>query len=134
MTVRWNGEAVLAKVKAAAATGIARGTEAVREEATSLVVNPPKTGRLYRRNGRIHQASAPGEHPANDTGFLIASIATETDENALKGSVNIGAEYGKFLEYGTVKMAPRPFARPALMAKKDEITADIADEIGKALK
>jgi len=129
MTVQWNGAAVLARVKAAAVLGQHRNVEAVREEMTSLILTGPKTGRVYG----AHQASAPGEAPASDTGQLVNSITTSVDPNTVDGTVGVGAAHGKALEYGTRNMAPRPFARPALVNKSADCTKNIADEIGKAL-
>lgn len=134
MTVNWNGAAVLAKVRAGAVLGLQRGVEAVRDEAVSLILSGPKTGRIYRRGGVSHQASAPGEPPASDTGQLVNSIITSVDTGKLTGSVGFGTEYAKFLNYGTRNIAPRPFAIPALVNKKEEIEQDIADEIAKALR
>ena len=67
-----------------------------------------KSGHWYGK----HQASAPGEAPAIDTSELVNSLGAK----ALKRLVWIvwaGAEYAIHLEYGTVKMAARPFMRPA---------------------
>lgn len=124
---------MLAKVRAATVTGIVRGVEAVREEATSLMQNSPRSGRIYQRRGVVHKASGPGEPPAPDTGALIASIQTSVDPQNLSGNVNFGGPAG-YLEYGTIKMAPRPFARPAAEHKRAEIQSDIAQEIAGALK
>lgn len=134
MTVKWNGDAILVKIKTATVVSITRGVESVREEATSLILNGPKTGRIYRRRGVAHQASAPGESPASDTGNLLRNIQTSVDPAALKGNVNFGTTYSRYLEYGTAKMAPRPYARPALANKQDDIRDDIASEISDALK
>lgn len=139
MTVSWNGAAVLAKVKAGAVVGLTRGVEAVRTEAVSLINTGPKTGRIYGR----HQASAPGESPAGDTGQLANSIATSVDENALSGSLDFSSAHAPRMEYGFVgtdslgrvyDQAPRPFARPALANKSAEIVKDIGEEIAKALR
>lgn len=129
MTVSWNGDAVVAKVRAGVMQGLVRGTEAVRTEAISLQDNSPRSGRTYGK----HKASGPGEPPAPDTGNLKNSVWTGVDGEKLVGNVSVGAEYGAFLEFGTAKMAPRPFMRPALSNKTDEIRADIVVEIGKAL-
>jgi HK97 gp10 family phage protein len=72
-----------------------------------------KHGRRYRRGTRTHQASAPGEAPAVDTGFLINSIQT-TIKSEIQVETQIGAEYSEALEYGTSKMAARPFVEPAI--------------------
>ncbi len=71
-----------------------------------LIFNPPKTGRLYMIRGMLHQASAPGEPPANLTGKLRRSV-----DYVVRGSsqMEFGDKelYGKFLELGTTKIAPR---------------------------
>lgn len=134
MTVKWDGNRILAKVKAATATSLVRATEMLREEATSLMQNSPRSGRTYRRRGVVHKASGPGEAPAPDTGNLMANIQTSVDAANLTGTVNFGTEYAPYLEYGTMKMAPRPFARPAVQNKTGAIRADVASEIADALK
>lgn len=130
MTVSWNGNAVLASIRSGVMRGLVRGTEAVRDDAVSLQDNSPRSGRWYGK----HKASGPGEPPAPDTGTLKGSITTSVDAVNLTGNVNAGTTYSRHLEFGTVKMAPRPFMRPALMNKREEIRADIADEIAKSLR
>lgn len=58
-----------------------------------------------------HQASAPGEMPAIDTGALVNSIQTLV--RGTEGAVYTNQEYAPHLEYGTVNMAARPFMTPA---------------------
>jgi HK97 gp10 family phage protein len=106
--------------------GVVRFGEEVRNEAISLILNTPKTGRLYWRRGVSktsgtgrsfsggHRASAPGEPPASDTGRLVNSITTSYDFNELSGTVRARTEYAAYLEYGTSRMEPRPFMRPAV--------------------
>ena len=57
--------------------------------------------------------SAPGEPPGVDTGNLKNSIVAESGDNDLTWVVNIGANYGIDLEYGTRHMAARPFVLPS---------------------
>lgn len=134
MSVEWNGDAILAQVRAAAMRGVVRGTEGVVEEATSLIMDGQKTGRVYRRGGVTHQASAPGEAPASDSGRLVQSGRTEYDRKELSGTANWSTAYAAALEFGSENIEPRPYARPALANRKDEIEADIASEIKAVLK
>lgn len=64
-----------------------------------------------------HQASRPGEPPAPDTGTLRNSIRTIDTSNAKRIRVRVGTavKYAPWLEFGTRRMAPRPFMRPAMM-------------------
>lgn len=134
MTVNWNAAGIIAKVRGATVTGLVRGTESIREEAVTLINTGPKTGRIYKRGAVTHQASAPGESPAGDTGDLASKIATSVNAEALTGSVEFSSAHAKHLEYGTRNMAPRPYARVAVAHKAPEIGKDIATEIAKALR
>lgn len=72
----------------------------------------PKTGRVYRRGTVTHQASAPGQYPATDTGRLVSSVRMLPDgETAYVVGTNV--QYGPMLEFGTSKMAARPWLLPS---------------------
>lgn len=70
--------------------------------------------------------SLPGEFPRKQTGDLRRRIAYEVDEASLVARVGTNLLYGKFLELGTKKMAPRPFLRRTLAAERDAITRLLA--------
>jgi hypothetical protein len=83
-----------------------------------------RSGRLYRRTKttgkkrkrtvvKFHQASAPGEAPASDSGNLIASIQSEISGDGFNGEVSL-AYYAAFFDPGTSKMDPRPYLVPAI--------------------
>lgn len=84
-----------------------------------MIRNGPRTGRVYTFRGRKHQASAPGEVPANRTGRLAKSVRYEaTGHHTLVFGED--AEYAGYLEDGThnrdgsLRMAPRPHLRVAV--------------------
>jgi hypothetical protein len=58
--------------------------------------------------------SSPGEPPGVDTGALRASIHTEKLDNFTQAIV-CGVDYGAYLEFGTSRMAARPFFAPMAM-------------------
>ncbi len=86
----------------------------------------PKSGRIYGN----HQASAPGQPPATDSGGLVKSISWRTFNRGLSAEVGSHIFYAPFLEDGTSKMDPRPWLRPAYEKYAD----DIADEVTDVLR
>lgn len=75
-------------------------------------------GRVKRNiSGASPPRSAPGEFPHVDSGRLRQSIASEVDVIpgvAVVGRVGTNVEYAPYLEFGTARMAARPFLRPTL--------------------
>lgn len=90
----------------------------VRTTAIRSIQRGPHTGRVYERApgsnlSSTHQASAPGDPPATDTGTLANSIATRRT-GPMSASVGTGIQYGAYLEYGTQSIEARPWLEPAL--------------------
>lgn len=73
-------------------------------------------------SGKNHIPSLPGQPPNNDSGVLAGSIETN-DTGRLQVTVSANAEYAVPLEFGSSKMAPRPFLRPARDKKRKEVIA-----------
>lgn len=87
----------------------------VQADVKKSVQTGPKTGRVYNRGrGRYHQASAPGEAPATDTGTLASRIYQEANDGGMSASVFSDVDYAGTLERGGGKIAPRPYFGPAL--------------------
>lgn len=84
--------------------------------------NPPKTGRKYRRRGRLHQASVNrslAEYPAKDTGALFKSASKRV--SATEFEIGTGMFYSRFLRDGTRKMERRKMSDTALEESIPEI-------------
>lgn len=79
----------------------------------------PKHGRTYKRKGKNHRASAPGESPAVDSGALVNSIGFMMAEPG-SGVVFTNQEYAPALEYGYARMSPRPYFAPAVDKERPE--------------
>ena len=93
---------ISAKVRQEVRKVVVETTYAVEQRAKVAIQSGPKTGRIYyREDAPPHRASAPGEAPATDTGDLAASINSEMI-GELTGRVDVGAEHGVWLEFGTV--------------------------------
>ena len=75
--------------------------------------------------------SAPGEPPAVVTGTLRASIThrLEEEDGDTVGYVGTNVEYAPYLEFGTSRMAARPFMFPALETNRTNIVDAIKDEL-----
>lgn len=121
-------------IEEAAKNGVADGANLVYDEVLSLVLDTPKSGRLYPFRGGTHQASAPGEPFANMTGNALIQTQIHEEEGGLSALVAGHAEYAKWLELGSSKMAARPVFRPALANKTDDFVKAVHSEIGKVLK
>lgn len=75
----------------------------------------PKTGVIRQRGTITHQASAPGEAPATDTGRLANGTQYKMTGRT-SAEVSNAVQYGPWLEFGTQDIEPRPAWRPAVEA------------------
>lgn len=93
----------------------------------------PKSGRLYQRASRSHIASAPGQSPASDYKALEGTLDSgmETPRVAVVG---VGTPYAVPLEYGSIRVLPRPWFTPMAEEMRDEVPGIIATEIKKQVK
>lgn len=73
------------------------------------ILNQPGTGRIYGK----HQASAPGQPPAPDTGSLRANTNADSDLRQdgedVVGTISANSAQAAALERGTERIAARPF-------------------------
>lgn len=133
MTVKANPY-FIAELMGAAKTGVLVGANIVRNEMIDLITNTPKTGVLYRRNGVTRRRSAPGQPFASDTGNTLNQIQqpeVNIDGLRVTATIVVSGVNAKRMEFGTEKMEPRPFAKPALDNKRAEAEAAITTELKK---
>ena len=69
-----------------------------------------------------------------DTGFLRSSIQAAKGDNELTWEVAVGAEYGIFLEHGTVHMPARPFITPAVEIVRPQFLSQMGDIVDQAAR
>lgn len=131
--VDWNAPEIEAKLRRGAMQGVTEGLGIVEQRAIHLILNPPKSGRIYRRRGISHQASAPGEAPASDTGTLVNARRTELHEDELSGRLIFSAKHALPLERGTRNMEPRPFAMRSLTETFEQVKEAIRRACAAAL-
>ncbi len=71
-------------------------------------------------------ASAPGTPPQSDTGRLADSLFVEIDADGLGARVGSDLDYAAHLEFGTTKMAARPWLQPTFERMKPKIVRRLA--------
>lgn len=115
--------------------------EVVATEVRRNIQTSPRGGRTYVKThpNRTHIASAAGESPATDLGFLVRSIQVEPDLQNLRVriiSLHSIAPYAKRLEYGDLssRLAPRPFMFKGLNAKKQQAIRIVQNAVAQATR
>jgi len=88
------------------------------------------------RQAGFHKASAPGQPPARNTGHLARSWQTgvkdrgpvQKDGNRYRLVVGSNVPYARFLEFGTSRMAARPYVRPVaeIMRRRSPLIVNLA--------
>lgn len=104
----------LRRVKTPSLRALYEAGEVVREDAKQSIL----AGAV---SGPGHVPSLPGEPPNADTHELDLSLDTIINQSRLSVSVVSRAPYGGYLEFGTSKMAARPYLRPALQRNRNRI-------------
>lgn len=90
-----------------------------------------KTGRVYKRKGRVYQASAAGQAPAVFSGRLIGSIKIE---DATGVRLRITGAQAIALEFGSTRSAARPFLFPAVKRNRPKINTEIKRQVKASLQ
>jgi HK97 gp10 family phage protein len=97
-----------------------RISQAVYDGATVIANEAKRSIRAGAVSGPGHIPSKPGEPPNADTHHLDRSIGVE-QAGELKVTIFANAEYASELEYGTSRMAARPFIQPAINKTRAEV-------------
>ncbi len=146
--VEWNSAAAN-KIQAAAEQQLVK--IGLQMEGDIKKTFAPGTGRTYMKGKNkniVHVASAPGEPPAVDTGRLMNSISTNWSQSGLSsgkvgpkaasedGVMNPGSDanqfkvvvgtrvfYAPYLEFGSSRMAARPYFRQVVEKYRQIITS-----------
>lgn len=84
-------------------------------------------------SGKGHIPSAPGQPPNADTRRLDSNIVTTVVGQGVV-EVTSHAPYSAALEYGTSRMAERPFMRPAVAKKRARAAQIIEQAVDKLVR
>lgn len=106
----------------------------------SMAKTPIDNSKNYFTNNKTvaHHPSMPGNPPAIDTDNLRNSIRYEIHEEGkevygIVGSSQLDENYAVYTEYGTSKMKPRPWLRPAMRDNNEFIRNNIAKAVKDTL-
>lgn len=102
---------------------VREGVLAIHSEATkSLQENTDGTPVIrYTPNKRIAFASNPGDPPNTDTGRAVKSIKFDFQKSGLVGRVGTNLKYLAALEFGTKRIAARPWLSRAVSITSKQI-------------
>lgn len=107
----------------------------------NMAHTPRNMERTYYTNNKTkgHHPSLPDNPPAPDTGNLRESIRYEVHNEGnevygIVGSTQKDPNYAVFTEYGTTRMAPRPWLRPAMRANNDFIRSTVSRAVKNTLE
>lgn len=99
------------------------GANNVRNTAVKSINQHSSSGVTYTKYNprRTHTASAAGQPPNTDTGYLANNIYVVIDGDRMGADIESRADYSEALEFGTSKMQARPFMQPALEEQRPKI-------------
>jgi phage gpG-like protein len=117
--LKWNGPEAKRRIEHEMSNRMAVACRLVMNHAKELLSVSGTGGTPGSKRNYGSNPSAPGEPPHKQYGRLRASVATEVE--GMRGRVGTNVDYGRYLEQGTRKMAPRPWLKRSL----DETKADI---------
>lgn len=116
----WEGDVVIRNAEDELKKRIQASCFFVEKVCKNLMRRGGRTPSGYRHRGEKlapigTYRSKPGEPPRVQTGTLKRSITTDfSDLGRFIGRVGTNVEYAPYLEFGTSRMAARPFLRPAV--------------------
>jgi hypothetical protein len=131
--------AFITETQREAKEAVAKSAQATVDGAKQNIATGQKSGRVYKRRGRTHQASSAGESPAGESGELENSGAVEISDDGMTGAAVFTAPYADDLELGNSRTAARPHLAPAATAQEPQYIEDAgrgmndaARRVGKA--
>jgi HK97 gp10 family phage protein len=132
----------------ALSAGVYAAAKVVRDEAKvlapyytgSVEQGHPPPGTLKRSIIMKHIAEKSSKY--QQTYYVVVRHGKKYQKQGKKGTLSQDAFYWRWVEFGTAKMAAKPFMRPAFEAKKqaalqalqDKLAIRIAEEAGKLAK
>jgi len=104
----------------------------IEGEAENSITAGSSSGQV-RGSKHAHTPSRPGEAPNNEFGDLIKGIVT-AKTGPLSAEVRSEAPHAVPLEFGTSKMAERPYMRPAAARTRPKAQALVAAAVTRVVR
>lgn len=108
------------------ATAVRQGADLIADRAIGSIMEGSVSGSQ-------HVPSAPGEAPNNDLGDLVRGIEAQHPE-PLRSVVISQSQAAASLEYGTSRMAARPYLGPAGASQTRNIVKLVQDAVARAAR
>jgi HK97 gp10 family phage protein len=109
---------------------VGAGATVVKKEAIAKA--PQDTGELKRDIKVKRERDTKGEMSATYSVFVLTGKKSRL--SGRKRNVAKDSFYWRFLEFGTSKMPPHPFLRPAFEAKKEEAVKAIGEKLDERIQ
>tara|TARA_Y100000593_G_scaffold94776_1_gene195927 strand:- start:1778 stop:2221 length:444 start_codon:yes stop_codon:yes gene_type:complete len=108
----------------------------IRNTAVVSILQNARAGNEVTRYNptRTIRTSKAGDPPASDSGFLANQISLKISANKFEADIISNADYSEALEFGTLKMAARPFMQPAAEQARSKFRNNITKAIKSGLK
>jgi HK97 gp10 family phage protein len=127
MRIHRNRLARMRNIKTASLKKLYESGEIIRADAQKSI----RDGAV---SGPGHIPSRPGEPPNADTHALDLSIDVVLNPSKLSVSVVAKAPYAAALEFGTTRIAERPFMRPALLRNRNRVVLGQVQAINEVVR
>lgn len=99
------------------------------------IQNAPRYEKPHTLNGVVVQ---PGNLKRNIVAKKVRDDKSLTSQHIVtvrgKAKYGFAARYGRLVEFGTVKMAPEPYLRPALLSEKNRAADAMADKLRERIE
>lgn len=117
-------------------TGLKELDQALQELAWPAARRALRKGMRQGANVVRDEARAKAPVDSGNLKRLIRTRERSEDQGNMRFAVEIprSAFYGRFLEYGTSKMAAKPFMRPAAENKTEEAVTKMRDALAEAIQ
>ena len=112
--IKWDDKLIIGLTEAEVKRGLREATLELERDAKALISERGAVVGKTNAGEGVREPSVPGRPPHLVSGSLLEGVGHEFRDEGLTGVVGTDDPVGRWLEFGTSKMAARPWLRPAL--------------------